>query len=649
MLRLLFIVCLTCLPLIGQTQSKPSKLDSLRMALYASRQDTSRAAAMNALANYYRNHLPDSALFYAQQAQELSEKKGWLPGVAFALMLQGVVNRILGNYPLAMEQSQRAIQTYEKLSHYGGLGQTYNNLGLIYLKKEELDEAAAFFLNGIGYAQRAGNQESVSVMLNNLGLVAQNRQRYDSAIYFYRKSYKISLARHDSVVMANNLRNIGNSHRLAGRVDSALYYLPLARRIYQHTNNPISESVATLAIARLYFQQGQLEQSQRLADSVLAVVVKLRAKEPARDAYQLTYEIQKRAGNVMAALQAFERAIAYKDSLFNEEKVKQLNNLQANFDLERAKRQNEILTQQKADDQFMMAIGWASLATLLLILGILWRNVTLKKRALRQLESKNKYIEDQNQELALQQEAIAATNQELRLRYEELTKFHHEQEGLIGIVAHDLRSPLAQVRGLMQLLQLGGPLTEDQQQCLKIMDQATEGGMALIRDILYVSELETKQGQLHPETLAIHAWLGHFLGHYMPVAQKKGIQLLGQPIGSAFDLVTDQSYLRRILDNLVSNALKFSPLRAQVTVKWWAEAGRAYFSVRDQGPGLSDEDKARLFKKFQKLSARPTGDEDSTGLGLAIAKVLAERIGGQIEAISQVGHGAEFILSLPLA
>jgi len=656
MLRFVFLTSLFHLSTIGYGQLLPpnnapkprfTTVDSLHRSLNATTSDTGRVVAFNALASYYRNYSSDSSLIYSQKALLLAEKVPWRLGMGNALMLQGTVNRILGNFPVAMEQLQKAMPHFEAANDNRGIAYVYNNIGLVYLREDKKKEAADYFANGLRYAKQANDREAISIALNNLGLVVRSQQRYDSAIYYFRESYKLAHYRQDYVVMANNLRNIGISHQLAGRIDSALYYLPLARRQYQSANSPSSESVATLAIARIYLQQGKLTLAENLADSVLAITSKLGAKEQIRDAYLLRYEIHKQTGKIAEALSNYEQYVAYKDSVFGEEKVKMLANLQANFELQKAKQQNEELTTQQKNARLLMIMGIAGFTLLLIGLLILWNNIRQKKLVLGQLLVTTKEIEQQYEAADKQQAAIVDANLQLRAQNKVLADLNREQEGLISIVAHDLRSPFTQVRGLVQLIRMGGPLTPDQEQCLQMAERASDGGMALIRDILYASELENKQANLNIEAIQINSWMGHFLRNYAPMAENKLIQLVTHPPTTDFSCLTDQASLKRILDNLISNALKFSPFRTSITIKWWLEQGVAFFAIKDQGPGLSAEDQGRLFTKFQKLNARPTGGEDSTGLGLAIVKVLAERLGGRVEVSSQLGHGAEFVLSLP--
>jgi len=105
--------------------------------------------------------------------------------------------------------------------------------------------------------------------------------------------------------------------------------------------------------------------------------------------------------------------------------------------------------------------------------------------------------------------------------------------------------------------------------------------------------------------------------------------------------------LCRILDNLLTNAMKFSENGKTIHLNIWEENKKIYFSIKDEGPGISEEDQKKMFKKFQKLGAQPTAGESSTGLGLSIIKALVGKLSGQIEVKSQLGKGSEFIIILP--
>ena len=134
---------------------------------------------------------------------------------------------------------------------------------------------------------------------------------------------------------------------------------------------------------------------------------------------------------------------------------------------------------------------------------------------------------------------------------------------------------------------------------------------------------------------------------FTTVAQRKNIRLHAT-YSEIPQVQFDEKRINQVVDNLISNAIKFSPLGTDIYISMGQEGDMAKVSVRDQGPGISVEDQARLFGEFQKLSARPTGDESSTGLGLSIVKKIIEEHKGSILVESKAGEGSTFIFKLPL-
>jgi signal transduction histidine kinase len=113
------------------------------------------------------------------------------------------------------------------------------------------------------------------------------------------------------------------------------------------------------------------------------------------------------------------------------------------------------------------------------------------------------------------------------------------------------------------------------------------------------------------------------------------------------EIHTDKEILYEILQNLFSNAIKFSPRGKSITLKSITENDRLKYEITDEGPGFTDSDKQKMFTKFSRLSAKPTGDEHSTGLGLSIVKRLCELIGGDVVLESLENKGSKFVVSLP--
>jgi len=168
----------------------------------------------------------------------------------------------------------------------------------------------------------------------------------------------------------------------------------------------------------------------------------------------------------------------------------------------------------------------------------------------------------------------------------------------------------------------------------------------LIKDLLDVHMLEENVLPNY-STFDISEFLLKKINAYQHVAEAKQIHLHITRIENE-EVYLDADYLSRIVDNLITNSIKFSQRNSAVEVAAGKSNSNIWISIKDHGPGFSEKDKRDLFQKFKKLSSQPTAGESSNGLGLAIVKTLVDRMKGSIELISEKGKGSEFIIHLPL-
>jgi signal transduction histidine kinase len=251
-----------------------------------------------------------------------------------------------------------------------------------------------------------------------------------------------------------------------------------------------------------------------------------------------------------------------------------------------------------------------------------------------------KNLKKTNETLSL----LSSQKQEIENQNEKLYDLNVEKDGLIGVVAHDLRSPLNRIKGLMVLFRMDGELTESQKDYIKMVEKACESGIALIKDLLLINDAENEKNNLVIKKILLDEFLADIIHVHRVYAQKKQINILFIKHINPIELETETNFLERILDNLLSNAIKFSFPNSTVYINLAEENNQISISIRDEGQGMSEIDKTKIFKKFQKLSAQPTAGEDSTGLGLSIVKALVEQLKGTIEVQSELGKGTEFII-----
>jgi signal transduction histidine kinase len=256
-------------------------------------------------------------------------------------------------------------------------------------------------------------------------------------------------------------------------------------------------------------------------------------------------------------------------------------------------------------------------------------------------------VRNKNFELEIE---VAKRTLQLKQKSDSLEEENREKTSILNIVSHDLRSPLNKIKGLTDLMKLSGGLSTEQNEYVTHIVRSVSDGNQLIRHLLDSESLNNekqKNIEITPIDLQsfLHGWQMDVNAQLIHKNQKLHID---NRVAENFIFKSEPLLLTRILDNLVSNASKFSEKGQSIWVTVRAIDGAVNFSIRDEGPGISDEDRKLLFRKFQKLTARPTAGEGSTGLGLSITKALIEKLNGTIDLKSKVGEGTEFIVTFPL-
>lgn len=264
----------------------------------------------------------------------------------------------------------------------------------------------------------------------------------------------------------------------------------------------------------------------------------------------------------------------------------------------------------------------------------------------KQVKNYQSRIHQQQSELQQALDRVADKSQELLRKNEELEVSNQEKDGLMGILAHDMRAPLNKIKGLIDISQRVPDLEEKKLYTDMILD-IISNSKGLINDILEMSSIENGELRAKKELIYIRSFLDQCLLPFEEVADAKNIDLLTDLPVAHLSVETDKHLLGRIMDNLLSNAIKYTPKGKKVYIRAQMESTGLHIAVEDEGPGIREEEKHLLFRKFQRLSTQPTGKETSTGLGLYIVKLLAEQIHATLWVDSVYGEGATFHLRLP--
>jgi len=223
-----------------------------------------------------------------------------------------------------------------------------------------------------------------------------------------------------------------------------------------------------------------------------------------------------------------------------------------------------------------------------------------------------------------------------------------EQQQVLSIISHDLRSPLNRVFALTQLIQMNATnLTAEQKDYLEKIHLTIADGLAMMRNLVDYRNLEYRTIELHPETFNASDLIESCVKSIDSIATKKNIHLAMECEANLI-VTTDRQCLTRVIDNLLANAVKFSARGKNIIVRASTQfTHQVKIEIQDEANGIAKDELSKLFQKFQKLSNLPTAGESSTGLGLFIAKSMAEKIGGKVTCTTTAGVGSTFSVELP--
>jgi signal transduction histidine kinase len=610
------LICI-CVQGIGFAQTFP---DSLYQAVRQASDLPTQAKSLFELLESSKYTHVDSSLVWANKLLVIGTQLKD-PGIeSDGLYELAWLYRTMGSHSRGIAYAGESLRKAEQIQDRSRIANACLEIGMVQREQAEYAASQKSFQRALKTYEEVKDVVGQGRCINALGEVARLEHQYDDAKYAYLEARRLyAQAGYGKGVLVTQ-NNTGLILEAQGYYKEALDTLQLSAEGARKLSFTGLFLESTDAIARCHLQLGNLEAAEVHAKLAFSKAQTSGHKKYARDAAKTLSDIYDAKNDQQQALDFLRRHYELAHEITNEVTQGRIKNL--SLDLELREKENEIAVLNK--DREIRRL-WSVLAVtgfgLGCVIGLALLFFYRRKRR-------------DNHLLSQQNEALA----ELVL----------EKDSLINIVAHDLKSPISKAQGLLSLLATSGEFNGQQQKIAGMIDKVLSDGDRLIRDLLDISQAEGSQSHLNLAQFELSAMLGHHIASHQEAATKKRITIAYDAPDMPVALHTDESFVGRVFDNLLGNAIKYSPMSTTVTVACGLKDGRAWFSVKDQGPGFSPEDQEKMYRKFQRLSARPTGGETSNGLGLAIIRLLVAQLQGEVQLTSQTGNGAAFVVSLPL-
>ena len=260
----------------------------------------------------------------------------------------------------------------------------------------------------------------------------------------------------------------------------------------------------------------------------------------------------------------------------------------------------------------------------------------------------NNYFDriDYKETISKKNQELEKLNQELAVNNQNLHKIMQEKNQLMQILVHDLKSPLSNIQMLSFLFQ-DFVTDKESGELLNIFNKSLQDVFHLIGQMETLNSVENLSSENFIEEFDLNTFLVENLKNFEITAKTKQIEIIYSFDQELKKIKTDQNFLKRILHNLISNALKFSTYDKNVFINLSNTENEFQISIRDEGPGITIADQEKMFDRFSKLENKPTNNESSSGLGLFIVKELLNRINGTVSVKSKLEEGSIFTVNLP--
>ncbi len=521
--------------------------------------------------------------------QQIGDRRG------YAILLSNLANyyTFRGEYYQALQTLLEALRIYEHLNDQVMLISAHTTLGLLFSQTRQFASALEQFDRALALAQQLQLFDRCAKIYNNIGEVYRKQEQFRTARLYFGKALA-TLARLKTVgpEKAVILANVGLTFKAEGKPDAAERTLRFALQLLSPPTPDLLAGIH-IALVELALQKGQSQQAQASLDAIAGFIDLPELLEYAGQFYRIASQLAAQQQDFAAAYHFLQKAID-KEAQFQQRQQQQL----------------------FAELQF--------------------------QQRLAQERQQLQFLKAKNTELVHLVEHLKTTNAQLHRHSEYVSN-------MLNLLAHDLKNPLLSLRLLLyRISQLPNLSTE---QLTSLTAQADH----IITQMhqLVVETLENlKANDLLPrhqcETLSLASLLRPLIKQYEPIARAKHVTLKLNLHNPNLEICSAPVWLRQILDNLLSNAIKYTHIGTTVTIQTRTADAHCVVDITDQGPGIPPEEQDQLFKKFTPLSTKPTAGEHSTGLGLYLAKQLADLLHCRISVASEVGKGTTFSLQIPL-
>ncbi|WP_405415058.1 tetratricopeptide repeat protein [Maribacter sp. Asnod1-A12] len=605
-------------------------------------------------------------LINTERALELSKKNNYIHGELEAMANLATLYLYTGQTDKSIDFTLKTIKNPELSSFPKTEMKIYNILGQGYYFKNDYPSTYTQFLHTLAIAEKHSDQFHLFRMNMNLGTIFSRLEDYDEALKYYDAAFKHVKKLNDPTKEAMMLSNMAFLNIELGNLDQAkieldetlalleknnqitwlvwtystlgLYYLTLndfenalvnyqkSFDMHEGINDVKAKADIKYGLGRSYFGLNNLEKAEKIINESVTLYASSDYDAGLEKAYRKLYEINKSQDDVTESLKYLELTEKLSNDNFKKKNRRNLTMLNAKLNFEKEtedfKAQSELeLNEQRKYVKWSLAALFTSMVIVFIILKANQREKILNRKLAKQA-------------------GVLNDNQKA------LTQINANQDHLFSIVGHDLRGP---INSLSEILTLYIEDPEGKKYFKKFAPQLKEDIEQVqftMDNLLHWGKTQMKGSTITIKSISVKKELEIILQLYRNEINKKSITINNQIEGN-HNVFADQQQFNVIFRNLINNAIKFTPKKGMITVSTAIRNNNLVIQVSDTGVGMTETDVKRLFSNTENFSKYGTNSEKGTGLGLRLVKAMVVKNNGDIVVKSQPNKGSRFIVELP--
>ncbi len=566
------------------------------ISLHGTKKDSAKVMRYLGLV-YMKKSLYDKSLGYLMKAQRLYGESGDSSQYATTLMNVGIIHDYMGNYPMALMYYNKSHDYFEFHKDKTGMANCGINISIVLTKQKKYNQAIKYLLEVSEIYKSTGNEPYLAASYLNLALAYKKLKQFDKTLEYMDKAYFI--------------------YNKNGEKDNICVY---------HLN-----------MGEIYLEMNQVEKAGFHLHEAEKLSTIIGSKELAANAYDFLSDYHKAKNNYAKAYEYLLKGKIINDSVLNAQTTEKISQIQYQYEITQREADNEHLMKENLNKELQLSkkntflfILSGVIAIIALMVGFLYNQNRIKRRANAMLEEKNNLIEKQK---------------------DDLVTLNASKDKFLSILAHDIKNPLSTILGISELMYTENEKLTKEEKAIFTKDIHTLATnlFEIINTLLSWAVSQGGLTAVNPQNFNIKALAEKSTQNLKTVAKQKSINIIVEG-SDEIDVFADSNMLLSVLHNLISNAIKFTYKEGEIKIVIEKESNDyAKVSVIDNGIGLTEKSIEKLFRYDKHFLNKGTAGESGTGLGLILCKDFVEKNGGKIWVESEPKKGSTFRFTIPLA